>query len=157
MKKIFLPLFAVVALSVSIISCKSSGPRPVAEKFLNSLMHMNFEEAKSVSDSTTKQLLEQGESFMSMVPDSVKAQSKNITVNIKEVKEDGDKATVTFNTSKLADIQTLNLVKVNGKWLVKMSKNEQAPPMADEPMPAPGAGTDTTNAPAMDTTAVPAK
>lgn len=131
MKKIFLPLLAVVTLSMSLVSCKSSSPKPVAEKFLNGIMHMNFEEAKSVSDSTTKQLLERAESYMAMIPDSIKAQAKEIKVNIKEVKEEGDKATVTFNTSKLKEDQTLNLVKADGKWLVKMSKNEQMPD--DEP------------------------
>jgi hypothetical protein len=127
MKKLFLPLLAIAALSVSLISCQTSSPKPVAEKFLNGIMHMNFEEAKSVSDSTTRQLLERAESYMAMIPDSIKAQAKEIKVNIKEVIEDGDKAVVTFNTSKLKEDQTLNLVKTDGKWLVKMSKNEQMP------------------------------
>lgn len=133
MKKLFVPLLAVIALSVSLFSCKSDSPKPVAEKFLNGIMHMNFEEAKGVSDSTTKELLERAESYMAMIPDSIKAQAKDIKVNIKNVKEEGDKATVTFNTSKLNEEQTLNLVKVDGKWLVKMSKNDQMP--SEEPAP----------------------
>lgn len=136
MKRILLPLVAVVALSVSLISCSSNSPKASAEKFLNGLMHYDFEAAKSVADSNTRNMLDMIASFSSAMPDSVKAKSKDIKVDIKDVKEEGDKATVTFVTSKMKEEQTLNLVKENGKWLVKMSKNDSAPAMDAEPMPA---------------------
>jgi len=81
------------------------------------------------------------------MPDSIKKAAKNVTVNIKDVKEEGDKATVTYTTSAIPTEQSLHLVKEKGKWLVQWTKQDQmngaggADSTATEPEPAMGDST----------------
>lgn len=130
----FLSFFAVILLSINLSSCSSNNPKAVAEKFLLSVAKADLDQAKKVSDSTTIELLDQAD-YLTMVPDSVKEEGKNLKVTIVDVKETGDKAVVTYKTSKLDENQILTLAKIDGKWLVQLSKAEQ---YDDEPM-MPGA------------------
>ena len=149
MKK-YLLLAAVAILSLTAItSCKNGGnPKDVANTWLVAFYHMDYEAAKKVSTDETKTLLAQLAQFSGMVPDSTKQQYKKITVNIKDVKENGDKADVTYTisdpTSKEASDkdQMLHLVKQNNKWLVQFSKNDTM-------------GGDDANGPAGDSTSAP--
>jgi GH25 family lysozyme M1 (1,4-beta-N-acetylmuramidase) len=49
---------------------------------------------------------------------------KKIKVSIKDVKEEGDKAVVTYTSSDNPTEQKLNLVKENDKWLVQFTKTD---------------------------------
>jgi hypothetical protein len=123
MKRI-LPFILVCGILLSLCSCSNNSPKAVAEKFLLSVAKADLEEAKKVSDSTTRELLDQA-NYLNMVPDSVKAEGRKLTVTILDVKENGDKAVVTYKTSKLDEKQLLTLVKINGKWLVQLDKAQQ--------------------------------
>jgi len=57
--------------------------------------------------------------------DSDKAQMKRLKIEIKSVKTEGDKSTVTYVTSDAPKEQTIHLVKQNGKWLVRWTKQDQ--------------------------------
>ncbi|MGN6477695.1 MAG: hypothetical protein ACTHKV_10755, partial [Flavipsychrobacter sp.] len=71
-----------------------------------------------------------------------KQNAKKIKVDIKDVKENGDKAVVSFTTSEMPEEKQLNMVKQNGKWLVNLTKNDN---LGDEP--------DNTAAPEVDSAA----
>ncbi|MFA6150090.1 MAG: hypothetical protein WC716_02135 [Chitinophagaceae bacterium] len=129
-----LSFFALILLGFGFSSCSSNNPKAVAEKFLLSVAKADLDQAKKVSDSTTIELLDQAD-YLTMVPDSVKEEGKNLKVTIVDVKETGDKAVVTYKTSKLDENQLLTLAKIDGKWLVQLSKSEQ---YDEEPM-MPGA------------------
>lgn len=129
MKKILLSFAAMLMLAVSISSCSSNSPKASADKFLTSFYHMDFETAKTMSTDDTKKMLDMMAQFSSMVPDSAKETAKKIKVNIKDVKEEGDNATVTYTASDPASgtdgtEQKLKMVKQSGKWLAQWSKQD---------------------------------
>ena len=52
---------------------------------------------------------------------------KKISITVKDVKEDGDKAVATYVMSDMpGKDQTINLVKKDNKWLVQFTKNDEA-------------------------------
>lgn len=114
----------IFALLIGIYSCNSNDPKYVAEKFLTSVARADLEEAKKYCDSGTVELLDQA-NYLNMVPDSVKAEGRKLKINIEDLKETGDKAVVTYTTSKLAEKQLITLVKQDGKWLVQLDKAQQ--------------------------------
>jgi hypothetical protein len=126
MKKLLLSVAAMFVMALTIVSCNNNSPKASADTFLNSLYHMDYAKAKTVSTEDTKKLLDMMEQFSSVLPDSSKESAKKIKVDIKDVKEEGDKATVTYVTSENPNEQKLDMVKENGKWLVKWSKQDGA-------------------------------
>jgi hypothetical protein len=124
MKKVLLSLAVVTLFAVSLISCNTNSPKSSADKFLTGLYHMDYEAAKSVSTEETKKMLDMMAQFSSMVPDSAKETAKKIKVDIKDVKEEGDKAVVTYTTTEDPAEKKLNMVKQSGKWLVQWSKQD---------------------------------
>lgn len=129
MKKILLSFSTLLLASMLLVSCSKNSPKDVANTWLTSFYHMDYEAAKKVSTDDTKALLTQLSALSSMMPDSTKKELKNISVTIKDVKEDGDKATVTYSLSggkdAPKDTPPLKLVKQGGKWLVQFTKQDQ--------------------------------
>ncbi|HRO41901.1 MAG TPA: DUF4878 domain-containing protein [Flavipsychrobacter sp.] len=140
MKKLLLSLTAVLAFSIGMTSCNSDSPKASADKFLTGLMHYDYEAAKSVSTEETKKMIDLMAQFSAMMPDSIKQAAKKTKVDIKDTKEEGEKATVTYTTSDDPQEKKLNLVKENGKWLVQYSKmdsmggEDMSSPPAEEPI-----------------------
>ena len=158
MKKILFSLAIVAFAAMTIVSCGGKDdPKMVAKSFLEARNKMDYKTAKKFGTPETGRMLEMLESFSSMVPDSIKNLSKNSTVVIKgEPKIEGDKCTVVATTTIAGESKDENvtLVKIKGKWLVNMSKDDTgagAENAAIEPeTPATDAGTE-------DATAVPAE
>ena len=125
MKKYFFSFVAFVAIAFTMVSCSTNSPKSVADKFLTDFYHMDFDAAKKVSTDDTKKMLDMFQQLESMMPDSTKQQLKKIKVDVKGVKEDGDKAIATYVTSDNPKEQTLHLVKQNGKWMAQWSKQDQ--------------------------------
>lgn len=128
--------------------CSKNTPKEVARTWLTGFNRMDFEQAMKVSTNETKNLLSSLEELTSGVSDSGKAEVKKVTVDIKDVKEDGDKAVVTYVSSDNPTEQKLNLVKQNDKWLVLFTKTDLVgviPPDEDAAEEAPAA--DSSSAP----------
>ncbi len=146
MKKLFYSLSAVVFAALFMVSCNKNNPKDVADKWLTSFYHMDYEEAKKVSTDETKGLVNTFQELTRSLADSSKQEMKKIQVTIKDVKEEGDKATVTYTTSEEdAKEQKLAMIKKDGKWLVEFSKNDMMGDVdnsTDQPM-----GSDSTAAP----------
>jgi hypothetical protein len=157
MKKLLLSLAATVVLTLPLASCNSNSPKASADKFMTGLLHYDYEAAKSVSTEETKKMIDLMAQFSAMMPDSMKQAAKKVKVNIKDSKEEGDKATVTYTTSEDPTEKKMNLVKQNGKWLVQYSKMDEgqgADPAAETDIPAEEPVNDTATAPPADGTAV---
>ena len=106
---------------VLFISCGGGdSPKSVAENFLKAMNKMDFETAKKYGSEDTGRLLDMMSGFAQMIPDSAREEKK---VEIKDEIIDGDKATVTYTQSGEPGEQTLDLVKIDGKWKVAMSKD----------------------------------
>lgn len=156
MKKVLFSLAAVMLFAMSLVSCNSNSPKASADKFLTGLLHYDYEAAKTVSTEETKNMIDMMAQFSAMMPDSVKQAAKKVKVNIKDAKEEGDKATVTYTTSDDPSEKKLNMVKQNGKWLVQYSKMDTngEENTNDATAPATEPSLDTTVAPPADGTAI---
>ncbi len=138
MKKILLSALAACLLSFALVSCGGGGPKDNAEKFLNSFYHMEYDKAGEFATADAKKQLDMLSSFAGMMPDSSKKALQKIKINVTDVKEEGDKATVTYTvtdpTNKAAEAgnQTLKMVKEGGKWLAAWNKQDQMGGMGAE-------------------------
>ncbi len=157
MKKLLSSVAIVLLCVLMLASCNSNSPKNVAEKWLTDFYHMDYKAAKETSTEKTKSVLDMLEQLGAMVPDSQKQNAKKVQVTVKDVKEEGDKATATYTVSDDTQEKTINLVKENGKWLVNYTKqdeidenNMEEPEMTEEP-----AMSDTTAPPADGTVGTP--
>jgi ElaB/YqjD/DUF883 family membrane-anchored ribosome-binding protein len=124
MKSSLRPLLLLAFLSLMMVSCSKNTPKEVAKTWLTGFNHMDFEDAMKLSTQDTKNLLNSLEELTKGVSDSGKTEVKKIKVSIKDVKEEGDKAVVTYTSSDNPTEQKLNLVKENDKWLVQFTKTD---------------------------------
>ena len=124
MKKAALRFISAMVLSVVLWGCNSNSPKSVADKFVNNVVHMKYDDAEASATESTKDILHTLKQFASTKPDSVLQSAKKITVTIIDVQESGDKAVVTFTTSKDKAEKKLNLVKKDEKWLVHLTKDD---------------------------------
>jgi hypothetical protein len=135
MNKVFSVLSIAFMAAIVLAGCTSNSPKPVAEKFLNSFWHMDYKDAKTVSDSATIQMIEMLETMSTTMADSDRQDAKKISVTVKDEKLINDtSAVVTYITSEIKEEKTLRLVKKNGKWLVNLTKNDNT---LDEPQQQP--------------------
>ncbi|TVR76497.1 MAG: DUF4878 domain-containing protein [Chitinophagaceae bacterium] len=119
MKKLFVFIFAIGLLSACGGGAKS--PEDVAEKFLNHLGKLEFSDAKKYGTKETKELLDLLEGFAGMggeeAPDTPDVENVNCT-------ESGDTADCTYCCDENGNEASVKMKKVDGKWLVHMSKEE---------------------------------
>jgi hypothetical protein len=119
--KTTLKMSAAVSLMALMMACGGGdSPKAVTENFLKALNKMDYETAKKYGSEDTGKLLDMMSGFAKMMPDSAKEEK---SFEIKDEKIDGDKATVTYSQSGVEGEQAMNLVKVDGKWKVAMSKD----------------------------------
>lgn len=129
MKKLFFFAAAILVGAFALTSCSGGSPKGVAEKYLTSFYRMNYEDAKKYATEETKKQLDMLNQFAGMMGDTAKQQAKNAVVNVTDVKEDGNNATVTYTLKpdgkeQAPGTQTLKMVKEGGKWLASWSKQD---------------------------------
>lgn len=106
-------------------SCSSDNdPEAVAKKFLDHVNKGEFKEAKEYCDEQTASLIGMMEGMAGDKTKELKDSDVKVEIVSSEVKD--DKATVKYKSTggKSANSaeQTLNLVKVDGKWKVTIDK-----------------------------------
>ncbi len=127
MKKYFVLFSALLLLATSLVSCKKNTPKDVATTWLNGFWHGDYEAPQKTSTEDTKKLLMQLQQLSNMTADSNKEALKRIVITVKDVKENGDNAVVTYTLSDMPDKDLkLPLVKQNGQWLSAFSKTDVA-------------------------------
>lgn len=119
-----LTMFFVAILMIGMAACNKNNPESVAKQFLNGFYHMDYDKARQVSTEKTVELVNLMEQFAVNYPDSVKQNAKKIGIEIVNIQEEGDNATVTYTVSNEPGEQKLKLVKQNGQWLVSHSKQD---------------------------------
>ena len=125
MRKYILTMLAIVGSALMLVSCNKGTPKDVAQEWLTAFYHQDYEVAKKISTEETKAMLSTIQGFTGSLPDSVKQKAKKVVISIKDVKEEGDKATVRFMASDdTNEPPALKLVKQNDKWLVQFSKSD---------------------------------
>lgn len=115
-------IFAAAVLFISACGGGSSseGPKEVASKFITHVNNMEFDKAKQYGTEATNGILDMVAGFAGMAQEK----PENTGFEILDIKEDGDKATVTYRNEGADADETLNLVKQDGKWLVDINKED---------------------------------
>ena len=123
MKKIFTASFAFILVAFLMAGCSKNTPKDVAYNWLTAFNHLDFDGARKLSTADTKNLLSSLQQLTDKVTDSNKKELKKVTVTIKDVKVDGDKAIATYSSSdNPTKDETLHLVKQGNNWLVQFTK-----------------------------------
>lgn len=117
-------LFIFAAAALFMAACggggaKGDGPKEVASNFIKHVNNMEFDEAKKYSTEGTAGILDMLKSFAGMAE-----KPESTAFEILDVKEEGDKATVTYRNEGADADETITLVKENGKWLVDINKED---------------------------------
>lgn len=113
----------ILVVTITLLSACASGtgPRDVATDYLNAMNKMDYETAKKfcTPEKITTIKLIQSTFDITTLPDSTLQLAKRAKVEIKEVKEEGDRCIIKYVVPQLANIdQELLLIKKDNKWLV---------------------------------------
>lgn len=114
MKKVF----AVLVTAVVLFSCSSaSGPEKVAKKFTENLAVGKVDEAKKYATEPAAKMLDLASAFgrLPLEPDFKLEAIKDSVVD--------NKAWVTYTNPK-GKVETMELVKIDGEWLVHMESKK---------------------------------
>lgn len=118
MQKVVRIVFLILVVSF-IVSCgNSNNPKDVAMKFTKYIVNEEYEKAAELGTSDTKQMI----NFMAMMAgDGEKSSGKSPKIKHVSTKIDGDNAVVVLSSA--GEEQEISLVKIDGKWLVQMEKD----------------------------------
>jgi hypothetical protein len=121
MKKISAILFCVLVL-VLVVSCGGSSPSDAAKGFLNAMINNDTDAMAKVATPETVELMS---AFGSKIQEGAAEQGVT-NVNAFSFTEtiDGDTATVVIKDPNGADAGSIDLIKVDGKWMVSMSMDK---------------------------------
>jgi len=123
MKFIQHSICAVILLAL--VACDAGkSPKKTAQKFLNAFNEKNYEEARKYSTAETIKLIDLMENLSKMASDLDTVKHGKIEV-INEIIE-GETATVTFREAGEEGEEELKLKKVDGKWLVHITKADMS-------------------------------
>jgi hypothetical protein len=134
MKKIILLLIAISFIAfVCYAGNKDNEPKTVAKQYLEKIIALDFAGAKKQATSNTVELINLSETLSNLMSDSLKTEALKVKVEILDEKIDGNNAVVTYLRSDFAGNQTLKLIKVEGKWLVNQSKDDELGVLGEKP------------------------
>jgi len=98
-------------------------PINVAYKWLTGFYHLDYYEANRHATGDTRVLLQQFAHMSDMISDSSKQRMMGLMIGIKDCKESGNKAIVTYTLSdSRGKEQMIFLVRKHNKWLVQFSR-----------------------------------
>lgn len=102
-------------------------PVNVAYKWLTSFYHLDYYEANRYATGDTRVLLQQFAHMSDMISDSSKQRMMGLMIGIKNCRQEGERAIVTYTLSDNRNKeQMLFLVREHNKWLVQFARNEPA-------------------------------
>ncbi len=120
-KNIFKISTLIIALFV--VACSGGNkPKDAASNFLSAVDKMDFEGAKKYATEDTGKLLDMMAGFAQMAPEKKDKPETKFEITNEVI--DGDNATVTYKEEGKDEEQTIKLAKVDGKWLVAISKDD---------------------------------
>lgn len=139
--KKLLQLIPLVLLTIIFAACNNNSAKSVADKFLTSFYHMEYDKAREVATEDTKNLIDLVEQFSTTTADSTREEIRKIKIDITDVQESDTTAVVTYTISSEPGEHKLNMVKQNEQWLANFSKqnNMDGIPDAEEEMAVPDA------------------
>jgi|GEM_PF-1223801 len=133
MIKNFIGILLVSAFSFVFAGCGKNNAEGVAHTWLTAFHHMDADPAIKLSTPATRNLIETLSSLSGEIPEKTQKELDKITVTIKSVQEDRDKAVVIYTTSDNPVERKLNLVRQSDKWLVAFTKADLQAEMSSRP------------------------
>ena len=110
----------LISCFLLLFSCSGGdSPKAVAEQYLKAIGQYDFEGAKKYGTEDTGKLLDVMSGFAKMAPDSTK---NDVSFVILDEKIDGEKASVIYKEEGKESETSLNLLRIEGKWKVNMTK-----------------------------------
>lgn len=106
----------LVPLGFLLTGC-SAGPEDTAEDFLAAIASGEISEAKELATESTGELLELAAGFGALDVDP------DFEFVLVEKVVDGNRATITYTNGPDGKIETVDLVKLDGKWKVHEQKD----------------------------------
>lgn len=117
-------VFSILIVGLFLFSCsREDSPREVAETFLGYIGNNDFERAKDLGTEETDRLMDMLSGFKKMVSDSTEMEEHNYSIVSEKI--EGNVAVYTYedkNKGPEAGLESLTLVKEDGKWKVAMNK-----------------------------------
>src|SRR6187455_1756837 len=115
-------LLSVALVLVTLVGCTGNSPEKSAEKFLNAFNEKNYNEARKYATPETTKLVDLMENLskMSASEDSV----THPKIEVIDSKIEGDSAMVTFREKGSDETEEIKLKKIDGKWLVHITKTD---------------------------------
>ena len=104
-------------------------PEKTAETFLLAVNEFNFEEARKVSTEKTHELLGMLESISNMAKKEGQSMPKSDPPKDIKCEVTGENAVCTYCCNEEGGNATIDLIQVDGKWLVNLEKESMAPDM----------------------------
>lgn len=133
MKRSFaLSVIALVGVMILWACGGASGPKAAGENFLNAMAKGDIETAKKYATEDSHSALDM------MVASAITKAAKPDVIELGDVTEDGDKATLKYKEN--GEDKTLELKKVEGEWKAVYSKAGGAPKVEPETGADMGAG-----------------
>src|ERR1700682_4719534 len=125
MKKKLVTIILISAITM-FMSCSNNSPKGVAQKFLKDLQEEKFDDAKKYGTEATGKMLDVAKSFSNLDPGSIVVKDKKWKKKyvITDVQENGDKAVVKYKEEGGDAEETLEMSKINGRWMVDIRKEE---------------------------------
>lgn len=131
MKKVIIPVFAVLAVLFVSACAKSDSPEKTINSFLNAVNAKKWDEAKGFATKESESMIDMVKGFADMMPDSASAMKFEIVKD--KTKIDGDNAEVTVkdeNSNEMA----YKLKKQDGAWKVDFTMEALMGDMSTEDM-----------------------
>jgi hypothetical protein len=137
-------LIAAVLIVLASVGCKtrSNDPKALAKEWLTNVYSLNWESADKLSTAECRQLVATQRLFLEAQPKEQIAEYKKTKWEIVgEPKIDGNNATVIYRESTFPGDVKLPMIKVDGQWMVNMTKDsyqedkDDMPASGDEAIP----------------------
>ena len=124
-------LFIFTAILVITFSCRFLGfekkntPEYAAKAFLTHFQKLEIDKDSEYGTENTKTIIQLFKGILSLVPDSTKNENNFSNIIIKYCVKDKNTAVCHYIANEKEE--TINLLKIDGKWLVDLKKEQKNP------------------------------
>ncbi|WP_143308865.1 nuclear transport factor 2 family protein [Chitinophaga vietnamensis] len=103
-------------------SCKKRAtPQEVALSFMHAIQDSNFDQARDYATKESQQVIQLYSFFDARRSDAEREKIRNAKIEVVNMEENGDKASVTILNSSAHQKEVLQLVKEGGQWKISLT------------------------------------
>ncbi|HVI49335.1 MAG TPA: DUF4878 domain-containing protein [Chitinophaga sp.] len=144
-------LVLAIMTTLLLSGCKKKAtPQEVALAFMHAIQDSNFDQAREYATKESQQVIQIYSIFDGRRSDAEREKIRKAKIEVVNMEENGDKASVTILNSSAHQKEVLQLVKESGQWKISLTFESIIPNYI--PPAATGAGMDSTTILSPDTT-----